>query len=85
MSEARKTIRIMPMPVVHPRWEHDYSQYPETVKISMSDGKIKTYRLVIEQPKPILFSNEYRCKHGKRPESAANTQPAGNEKIPESF
>ena len=88
MSEARKTIRIMPMPVVHPRWENEYSQYPETVKISMSDGKIKTYRLVTEQPKPFIFSDEaskimerntfggYKAKHGKRPDAESNSEPA---------
>ncbi len=86
------SIRIMPLPVVHPRWEREDSKYPETVKISMSDGKVKTYRLMVEQPKPFIFSEEaakvmerntfggYKAKHGKGPASAATlNRPKGND------
>ena len=78
MSEA-KTIRIMPLPVVHPRWEREGSEYPEILQVSFSNGKIRTYILKEEQPRPsqLLKTSEiaklfrentygYAPKHSKK-------------------
>lgn len=78
MSGEKRVIRIMPMPVVHPVWEHDDSEYPEVVKVSMANGKIRTYRLETEQPAPQIVDSQqiarmfrentyggYKARHGK--------------------
>ena len=75
----KTTIRIMPMPVVHPVWEHDESEYPETIRVSFCNGKIRTYYLAVEQPKPHTLDAEtmahimrratfggYKGKHEKK-------------------
>lgn len=75
MSEAR-AIRIMPLPVVHPRWETELSEYPEIIQVSFSNGKVRTYSMA-DQPKPNLISRRefnrlykesggYRPKHAKK-------------------
>ena len=79
MSEMKKTVRVMPLPVVHPRWENEWSEYPETIQVSFSDGKVRTYRIQIELPKPscLLKASEmaklfrenthgYSPKHAKK-------------------
>ena len=59
MIEAKvKVIRIMPLPVVHPRWERDDSEYPETIQVSFGNGKIRTYVLKEDQPKPNLTTED---------------------------
>lgn len=78
MSE-KAPIRIMPMPVVHPTWERDGSEYPETIRVSFCNGKIRTYHLAVEQPKPVTVDAEtmarimrastfggYKGKHEKK-------------------
>jgi len=45
-------IRVMPLPMVHGEWEHEDSKYPETIKVSFSDGKVISYRIDIQQPHP---------------------------------
>ena len=57
MSEAKKpNVRKMPLPVVHPRYSYEYSEYPEIVDISFHGGKVKKYILMdeaeVKQPKP---------------------------------
>ena len=43
MSEI---VQVLPMPKVHPIWEHPgISKYPETIRVSFSDGKVITYRI----------------------------------------
>lgn len=80
MSEKQTTIRIMPMPVVYPIWEHDESDYPETIRVSFSNGHVRTYSLCVEQPKPITidaqsmahlmrkstYGGSYKGKHEKK-------------------
>ena len=51
MSEAR----VIPLPKVHGEWEHDDSRYPETIKVSFSDGKVVTYRIDVRQPHPCFL------------------------------
>ena len=45
-------IRILPLPKVTWIWQHDFSKYPDIVRVPMSDGKVITYRIDIEQPHP---------------------------------
>ena len=51
MSEETK---VKPLPGVHPIYEHEWSVYPEIVRVLMRDGKVVNYYLPAEQPKPIL-------------------------------
>lgn len=51
-TEARKAIRVLPLPKVAGGWEHDWSKYPDFIRVPMSDGSVRTYRREIEQPHP---------------------------------
>lgn len=55
MSEAEKPVRVLPMPVVHSVWNDTDGEYPGVVKVSFSNGKVRSYRLEVEQPKPHTF------------------------------
>ena len=57
MIEA-KVIRIMPLPVVHPRWERQDSEYPEIMQVSFENGKVRTYGLREEMPKPNVMHED---------------------------
>ena len=75
MSEP-KTIRILPLPKVTGFWEHEESDYPDEIRVPMSDGKVITYRREIEQPHPqcmkavdlirIMNNHTYGGKHAKK-------------------
>lgn len=43
-----------PLPMVLPIWEHEWSVYPDVVRVSMENGKVIDYRCEIKQPRPIL-------------------------------
>ena len=45
-------IRVLPLPKVHGEWEHDWSTYPETIRVPFSDGKVVRYKIDIELPHP---------------------------------
>ena len=46
-------IQALPLPKVHTIWEHPgISKYPETIRVSFSDGKTIKYIIDIEQPHP---------------------------------
>ena len=47
-------IRVLPLPKVTGIWKHDFSKYPDAVRVSMSDGKVLKYVLDVEQPAPVL-------------------------------
>lgn len=50
MSE---TVQVLPLPKVHPIWERPgISKYPETIRVSFSDGKVVTYRIDVDLPHP---------------------------------
>jgi hypothetical protein len=78
MSE---NVRIMPMPVPHPIWKEGEGGYPKALKVSFSDGKVRTYNISeqVEQPPPHVCSTEelnrlfrentyggYRPRHAKK-------------------
>jgi hypothetical protein len=43
-----------PLPMVLPIWEHDWSEFPDVVRVSMEDGHVINYRREISQPKPVF-------------------------------
>lgn len=40
-----------------PTYEHDFSQYPEQIRVSFSDGHTAVYDLRVEQPAPVIIEN----------------------------
>ena len=53
MENNRPT--ILPKPV--PMYEHNYSEYPELIRVSFSDGSTAVYQLRTEQPAPVIIEN----------------------------
>lgn len=49
-------IRVLPLPKVHGDYLYDFSKYPDTIRVAMSDGKVIRYRIEIEQPHPCLVA-----------------------------
>ena len=49
--------RPKPMPGAVPYYEHDYSEIPEKIRISFSDGQTAVYELRIDQPHPVIVEN----------------------------
>jgi len=48
-----ETVQVLPLPKVHPIWEHPgISKYPETIRVSFSDGKTVLYRIDADLPHP---------------------------------
>jgi hypothetical protein len=84
VSEATKVIRVIPTTQVTGYWHHDYSDYPDEIKVKMANGESVTYVRKIEQPHPkcqkaidlIRVMNEctyggYQAKHEKKAGAAA--------------
>ena len=53
MSE---NVQVLPLPKVKGYWKYPCSRYPDTIKVPMSDGKVITYRIDIEQPHPYFLA-----------------------------
>ena len=51
MSE---TVQVLPLPKVKGYWQHESSRYPDIIKVPMSDGRVITYHIDVEQPHPCL-------------------------------
>lgn len=78
MSE-NTNVRVLPLPVPHPVWREG-SKYPDEMKVSFRDGKVRSYRICAEQPVPQVISREelermtaenpeaygYKPKHAKK-------------------
>ena len=47
-------IRVLPLPKVTGIWEHDFSKYPDVIRVPMSDGKLVKYVIDVQQPHPSL-------------------------------
>ena len=45
-------IRVLPLPTVTGIWRHDFSKYPEEIRVPMSDGKVIRYHIDVEMPHP---------------------------------
>lgn len=53
MSETKETRRVKPLnPRIAFSHDHEWSVYPDTVRIPMSDGHVETYVHLVEQPHP---------------------------------
>jgi hypothetical protein len=52
VSEAVKTKQVLPLADVTGVWSSDFSEYPDRIRVAMSDGKVIDYRLDIDQPHP---------------------------------
>lgn len=68
-------IRVLPLPKVDAKYGPAGGKYPETVRIAMSDGKVITYRIDIQQPHPCFTAAMdnldrmvigYHAKHAKK-------------------
>ena len=44
--------RIHPLAEVKPIWEHDWSDYPDIIRVAMEDGKVINYYIDVELPHP---------------------------------
>ena len=53
VEHNRPTILPKPMPV----YEYAYSEYPELIRISFSDGTTAVYELRTDQPHPVIMEN----------------------------
>ena len=49
-------VRVLPLPKVTGIWEHEYSKYPDRIRIPMSDGKVINYTIDIEMPHPCFVA-----------------------------
>lgn len=48
-------MQVLPLPKVHPEWDPKHpGRYPDRIRVSMSDGKVITYRIEVKQPVPVL-------------------------------
>ena len=47
--------RILTMAV--PKYEHEYSKYPEQIRVSFADGHTAVYDMRIDQPHPVIVEN----------------------------
>ena len=72
-------IRVMPLPKVAGYWEYETSKYPDVIKVSMSDGKVITYRRDVQQPHPAFLESMELIGKMKRAGDCCRSQPAGNE------
>ena len=43
-----------PLPMVLPIWEHDWSVYPDRVRVSVENGKVLDYVRDVQQPAPVF-------------------------------
>ena len=72
-------VRILPMPVPHPVWFNGGGGYPDALKVSFFNGKVRTYRIFISQPAPQIIGRralnrlfqenggyQYQGKHAKK-------------------
>ena len=70
-------VRILPMPVPLPKWFGFNGGYPDLLRVSFRNGKVRTYTLDSPQPRPHIISNEdwdrlylesggYKAKHAKK-------------------
>ena len=45
-------IRVLPLPKVTGVYEHEFSKYPDRIRVPMSDGTVVTYTISVEMPHP---------------------------------
>ena len=47
--------RILTLAV--PTYEHEYSKYPEQIRVSFGDGHTAVYDMRVDQPHPVIVEN----------------------------
>lgn len=53
----KETFRVLPdQTKIAAVWDNDDGRYPSTIRVPMSDGKLVTYRLDIQQPHPAFLT-----------------------------
>ena len=55
---------ILPKPA--PVYEHEYSEIPERIRVSFSDGRTAVYELRVDQPHPLVIKNIEIMKETKK-------------------
>ena len=69
--------KIKALPEVACFYEHDWSKYPERIKVTMSNGRVVTYRIDIPQPAPVfrekLAKFKELCVGYEKPADAATS------------
>ena len=72
-----ENVRFMPMPVPLPKWICVNSGYPDLLRVSFRNGKVRSYVPDFPQPKPHIISNAewdrlylenggYKARHAKK-------------------
>ena len=46
---------ILPKPM--PMYEHEYSEFPEKIRVKFSNGRTAVYELRVDQPAPVIIEN----------------------------
>ena len=46
-------VRVLPLPKVTGVYEHEFSKYPDRIRVPMSDGKVVTYALRSHTPQTV--------------------------------
>ena len=58
MEELGKELeRPSMLNIAVPIYEHEWSKYPDQVRISFKDGKTMVYDLRVDQPAPVIVEN----------------------------
>jgi hypothetical protein len=53
----KETFRVLPdQTKIAAVWDNDDGRYPSTIRVPMSDGKLVTYKLDIQQPHPAFLT-----------------------------
>lgn len=57
IEEAKERWRPEMLPEPVPYYEYDWSEHPDSVRISFSDGSTAIYDIRVKQPHPIIMEN----------------------------
>ena len=62
--KKEKRPEILPKPATV--YEHEYSEIPERIRVSFSDGRTAVYELRVDQPHPLVIKNIEIMKETKK-------------------
>ena len=71
---------VHPLADVTPIWEHDFSVYPDIIRVAMDDGRVVNYCIDVQMPNPAFqrvmgllkeipygpSEKGYRARHAKK-------------------
>lgn len=70
-----ETVQVLPLPKVFPIWEHPgISKYPETIRVSFSDGTTVLYHIDANLPHPCCVAINKGMKNLKKMAGGAFSQ-----------